>query len=257
MQLNGEPVYDLEGNEYPIAESLLGVAPSVPVVIWREGQFSAIIDAKHTLNKGSPRTAMTGGKSPALVNQAQTFAIKYGLSQLQTVITAGWGGETGPAPVGAGLDNLYQNQLDNVLLAWERITNPMVAIWGGDLDFQEYFERGSSVAYTLSSVITLQTALWKTRAYQGMKVRVMPGRPWTIDVDTGLGDRNGFELDNIIYVDQIYGVKRELENGKPLLPELTIGDDKQKEDPLLRVMGNIAAVYSLLGAFVGEGTIFG
>lgn len=261
LTLDGEPLFDLEGNEFPIAESILGVAPAPPKVIWREGQFTAQLEASHTLNKGSPKVVMTGGKSPQLVNQLQTFGIKYGLSQLQDMINVGLGSFVNTAwqfPGTPGLQEIYQGQLDNVLFAWERLTSPLDAIWGGSLDYQEFFERGSSTAYTLSSVITLQTALWKKRAFQGFKGTVQNGLPWTLDIDTALGDRDGWEFDGVIYVDQIYGTKRAVaDKHSPLKCNLTIGDGKDKANPLARAIRALQAVYTMFGAFLGEGTIFG
>jgi hypothetical protein len=264
LTLDGEPVYDLQGNEFPIVESILGVAPEPPKVIWREGQFSPQVSATHTMHKGSPKTVMTGGKSPQIVNQTQTFLIKWGLSQLQDVIQLAMGvsatatpdNYAWQTPLTPGLDELYQGQLDDILLAWQRITQPLDAIWGGELDFREYFERGSGTAYTLSSVITLQTALWKTRSYHGFKGDVQNGIPWTVDIDTGLGDRNGWELHGVIYVDQIHGIRRAVDRKSPLRTTLTIGDDKDKADPLARTIRALKGVYTLFGAFLGEGTIF-
>lgn len=260
LALDGEPVVEVSGNNFPIFESLLGTAPEVPKVIWREGQFTALIDATHTLHKGSPRTVMTGGRSPALVNELQTFGIRYGLAQLSDMINVAigtWINTAFQMPATPGLDNLYQGQLDNVLFAWERITDPLRALWNGDLSYQEYFERGSSTAYTLSGILTLRTALWKTRTYQGFKAVVLNGRPWTVDEDTGLGDANAFEFDGVLYVDQIYGVKRNVTRKKPLLVGLTIGDDNSKADPMGRAMRAVQSLYTILGAFIGEGTIFG
>jgi hypothetical protein len=258
LTLDGEPVQDLDGNEFPIAESILGVAPAPPVVIWREGQFSAMLEATHVLNKASPNVVMTGGKSPQLVNQLQTFGIKYGLSQLSDVINLGLGTIVNTAvqfsPT-VGLDSIYQGQLDNVLFAWERVTNPLLSIWGGDLNYQEHFDRGSSTAYTLSTIITLQTALWKTRAYQGFKGKLLNGFPWTIDIDTGLGERNGWEFNGVIYVDQIYGIKRTVDRKSSLRCDITIGEDKDKADPLARTIRSLGGLYMLFGAFLGE-TIF-
>jgi hypothetical protein len=262
LTLDGEPVFDLQGNEFPIAESILGVAPAMPTVIWREGQFMAQLEATHTLNKGSPNTVMTGGKSNPLVNQAQTFGIKYALSQLSDVIeyiapgglAAFQGAVQGLGT--PGLDSIYQGQLDNILFAWMRVTNPLLAIWGGDLNFQEYFERGSSTAWTLSSIVTLQTALWKNRAYQGFKGRVINGYPWVVDIDTGLGDRDGWEFNGVIYVDQIYGIKRSVSRKDSLLTDLTIGEDKDKENPLARTLRAVQGMYMLFSAFMGEGSIF-
>ena len=272
LTLDGEPVFDLEGNEFPIFESLLGVAPELPKIVWREGTFSASgqytgfsaqTEATHTLNKGSPATVMTGGKSPSIVNDGISFGIKWGLAQLSDLVNPAFGSASWGAvntawvtPLMNGIENLYNGELSDVFFAWERLTNPLIEVWGGDLDFQEYFERGSSVAYTLSSIITLQTALWKTRAYQGFQGQVLNGYPWTIDVDTVLGDRNGWEFSGVIYVDQIYGIKRSVDRKGALVTTLTIGNNKDKGDPLARVIRVVQGFYSLFGAFLGEGTLF-
>jgi hypothetical protein len=260
LSLDGEPVFETSGSNFPIFESLLGVARPVPKVIWREGQFTAIVSATHTLHKGSPRTVMTGGRSPTLVNELQTFGIRWGLAQLSDMINVAIGTMINTAwqfPMTPGLDNLYQGQLDNTILAWERYTDPLRALWNGDLSYQEYFERGSSTAYTLAGFLTLRTALWKTRAFQGFKAVVRNGHPWTIDEDTELGDRNAFEFDGVLYVDQIYGDKRKVDRKTGLITTLTIGEDKDKDDPQARTMRAVQAMYTMFGAFLGEGLIFG
>jgi hypothetical protein len=260
LSLDGEPVFESNGDNFPIFESLLGVASPVPKVIWREGQFTGLVGATHTLHKGSPRTVMTGGRSPTLVNELQTFAIKWGLAQLSDMINVAIGTFVNTAwqfPATPGLDALYQGQLDNTLFAWERYTDPLRALWNGDLSFQEYFERGSSTAYTMSGFLTLRTALWKTRAYHGFKAIVRNGYPWTLDEDTELGDRNAFEFDGVLYVDQIYGDKRKVDRKSGMLATLTIGDDKDKADPQARVMRAVQGLYTMFGAFLGEGLIFG
>jgi hypothetical protein len=110
--LNGEPVYDAAGvGETYLLQQLLDVAPAPPKVIWWDGQWTGMVNTDLTWHKGSPKTVMTGSKSPVIVNQGITFAIRYGLSQLQTVITAGLFGQAGGPPIGAGLENLYQGQL--------------------------------------------------------------------------------------------------------------------------------------------------
>lgn len=260
LSLDGEPVFETQGNNFPIFASLLGTAPPVPKIIWREGQFTALIDATHTLHKGSPRTVMTGSKSPSLVNQLQTFGIKYALSQLSDLINVGIGtvfNTAFQAPLTNGLESLYQGQLDNVLFAWERWTDPLRALTNGELSYQEYFERGSGTAYTLAGFLTLDTALFKTRAYQGFKAVVRNGHPWTIGVDTELGDRNAFEFDGVLYVDQIFGDKTKLDRKTGVMASITVGDGKDKEDPIARTMQAVSSLYTVIGAVMGEGVLFG
>jgi len=255
--LNGLSVEDSSGlGQTYLLEQLLNVAVPPPKVIWWDGTFNGRLSANVTYHKGSPKTIMTGGKSPVIINEAQTFAIKYGLSQLQTVITDGFIQEFGGAPQGAGLDNLYQGQLDNVLFAWERFTDPMRALYAGDLAWQEHFERGSGAAYTLASVLTLRSGNWKTRPFAGFDVSTLNCFPWIYGVDYTLGDRVGFEQDGVIYVDNIYTVKHTWEWEKPLTIVNRIGEDKKKADPFGAAFKTIATLYTFISQLAGEGTIF-
>jgi hypothetical protein len=255
--LNGEPIQDAAGvDQTTLIQGLLDVAPAPPIVIWWDGLYNGIINSDLTWHKGSPKTVMTGSKSPVLVNEAQTFAIRYGLSQIQEVIVYGLFGSTGAAPIGAGLDNLYQGQLDNVLLAWQRFTDPIRALYSGDVAWQEHFEKGSGTAYTLASVLTLRDGNWKTRAFAAFKADAIDGTPWIADYDYFLGDRVGFEQDGIIYVDNVYGIKREWSWDKPMTVSLKIGEDKHKSDPFAAAFKTIGSVYSLVSELAGEGTLF-
>ncbi len=254
--LNGESVQNASGisNTYLI-EQLLDVAPLPPRVIWWDGTYNGMISTDLTYHKGAVKTIMTGSKSPTIVNEAQTFAIRYALSQLQVVITTPLIG-TGPAPVGAGLSDLYQGQLDNTLLAWQRFTDPIRALYTGDLAWQEHFERGTGTAYTLSSILTLRSGDWKTRPFAAFQAQVINGHPWIADYDYTLGDRVGFEEDGVIYVDNVYGVKHEWDWQKPLVVNCKIGEDKEKADPFAAAFKTMSKVYELVGQLAGEGTLF-
>lgn len=245
---------DGDGETDPVFRKLLGVAPEKPKTIWYDGQFSGIVESEHRQHKGPVKTVMTGSRSPTIVNQAITFGIRYALSQLATVINYGLGAyqQTGTE----GLDNLYQEQLSNVLLAWQRYTDPVRALNTGELAFQEHIERGGGTAYTLAGVVTLRVGNYKTRAWQGFKVQVINGRPHAIDIDVGLGDRAGFEQGEIIYVDQITSVKRTWSRSEPVTVHLAIGDDSDKEDPAARGLRAVQAVWTTLALLLGEGTLF-
>ncbi len=253
-----ETIYNLDKNQDgetdPVIRKLLGVAPEKPRVIWYEGQYTGIIESERRLHKGPVRKIMTGGRSPQIVNQAQTYAIRYGLSQLAQVINYGLGAYQQPGT--EGLDNLYQGQLDNTLLAWMAFTDPQRALFTGDFAWQEHFERGSGTAYTMSGVLTLRVGHFKTRAWQGFTVKVINGRPYSVDVDVVLGDRAGFETGGIIFTDQITAIKRSWSRTEPVTIQLSIGDDRDKEDPVARGMRALQLVWQTLGMLLGEGTIF-
>jgi hypothetical protein len=255
--LNGEPVYDAAGvsNTY-LLQQLLDVAPAPPKVIWWDGTYTGMINTDLTWHKGSVKTIMTGSHSPVIVNQAITFGIRYALSQLQTVIVFGLFGSTGGPPIGAGLSDLYMGQLDDVFLAWERFTDPIRALKAGDLAWQEHFEKGSGTAYTLAGILTLRDGDWKTRAFAAFKAETLNARPWIEGLDYQLGDRVGFEQEGVIYVDNVYAVKKDWSWTEPLRVHVKIGEDKLKADPFGAAFKTIGAVYNFVGQLAGEGTIF-
>lgn len=256
-----ETVFPIDANDDgetdPVFRKLFGVAPDPPWAVYRDGQESGIIESGYFQHKGSVKTTMTGGKSPKLVNDLQTFAIRYGLSQLQLVITAGVFGQAGGPPLGAGLSDLYQGQLDNILLAWQRYTNPIRALVAGDLGYLERVERGSGVAYTISSVLTLRAGDNKTKPYRGFKTQIRNGAPYLIGYDLLLDDRVGFEVDGILYVDQITAIRYEYDRRKPITYTVSVGDDTRHDDPIAQGFRAIQAGASLIGAVVGLDTVFG
>lgn len=247
---------DDDGEVDPLFRKLLGVAPPTPWAVYRDGQHSGIIESNYTQHKGAVKTIMTGGKSPKLVNDLQTFAIKWGLSQLQTVIVAGIGGSQGGPPIGAGLDELYQGQLDNKLLAWQRYTDPLRALYTGDLGYLESFERGNA-AYTISAILTLRQGNWKTRAFRSFKTSIRQAAPYIIYYDILLDDRVGFEQDGIIYVDQVHAIKYEYDRQKPISYTVSVGDDTKDQDPFSQGIKAMQGLGALIGAVIGMDTIFG
>jgi hypothetical protein len=261
LMLNGEPVYEATGIDRTyFFEKLNMVAPDPPRVIWWDGQWNGMINTDLTWHKGTVKTIMTGSKSPTIVNEAQTFAIRYSLAQLSAVLNwwlgIGTGGQQ-QVPGSPGLDNLYQGQLDNTLLAWERFTDPIRALYAGDMAWQEHFEKGSGTAYTLASILTLRSGNWKTRAFAAFKAQPMDGKPWIAHRDYKVGERVGFEQNGIIYVDNVIGIKKEWDWSKALTTTVTIGEDRNKEDPFNAAFKTMAHMYSFIGQIAGEGTLFG
>ncbi|MGH3956481.1 MAG: hypothetical protein ACRDTI_20845 [Mycobacterium sp.] len=246
---------DHDGLPDPVFQKLFGVAPKKPFVKYLEGQHSGIIESQVSMHKGPVKTIMTGSRSPSIVNQAQTFGIRFGLAQLEQCINYGMGAYQ--QPLTSGLDNLYQGQLDNTLLAWQRFTDPERALFTGDLAWQEHFERGGGTAYTISGVLTLRVGWYKKRAYRSFKVSVRNGAPYVYGVDMDLGHRALFEQDHIFYVEQISASRYNYDRKTPVTYSFSIGDDSRDSDPFLQGLRALQAVYSLAGMFLGEGTIFG
>jgi hypothetical protein len=248
---------DNDGEIDPIFRRLFLVAPPKPDVVFRDGQHSAIVESNYHQIKGPVKTTMTGGKSPRLVNDLQTWAIRYAISQIAMVISGGPPGGAYELPGAEGMDNLYQGQLDNKLLCWQRYTNPLRALFTGDMGYLEHMERPGSAAYTISSVLNLRMGDWKKRPYRWFKTTVQNAQPWFVYEDYNLDDRLMFEIDGIYYVDQASSIRYSFARDKPVTYELSIGDDTQGNDPLAEGVRAVQAVYSIATMVVGEGWLFG
>lgn len=242
---------DDDGEVDPVFRKLFLVAPEPPWAVYRDGQHSGIIESGYHQHKGPVKTVMTGGHSPKLVNDIQTFFIRYGISQIAQAVAM-----FGELPAVEGLDNLYQGQLDNILLAWQRYTDPLRALYTGDLGYLESFERPGSSAYTISAILNLRQANWKTRAYRSFKTSIRQSAPYVIGHDILLDDRVGFEQDGILYVDQVSAIKYEWDRHKPVTFSVSVGDDTRDEDPFSQGIRAMQALYVLASAAVGEGTLF-
>lgn len=228
----------------PFFRKLLLVAPKPPPWVFRDVGYGNVKRKTLTIHKQQGTDIVTGGKSPAWVNMAITFAIRYGISQLAQVVL---GQE---APGVEGLDNLYQGQLDDVFLAFMRFVNPVRSANAGSYAFREYFEQGSGTAYTINGVQTLAEGDYKMRAYASMKFDVSDG-PLVFGEDYVLGDRVQAEIRGIRYVDQILAVKAQGSRDEAGIPVVSFGDDTREEDPVaraFRTIGNVANFGALLAS---------
>lgn len=239
---------DLDGVTDPLFRKWLGVAPAKPKVIFRDGEFSGIIESDRIQYKAKARTILTGGKSPGWLNQAQTFAIRYALSKLAEAIAM-----FGQVPGSEGIENVYQGQLDDTAFAFQKWTDPKRVFTMGRHALLEHMENGSGTAWTVSGAVTMRIGQWKTRPHTACKVSVVNGYPWLVYDDFELGDRVCFELADILFTDQVSGIKWSYSNDQALKCELAIGTDEDEEDPFARGLRALQGVWGVVGMILGDG----
>jgi hypothetical protein len=249
---------DGDGVTDPFFRKIFKVAPKPPEIAFRDTEHSAIISAEHSMIRAKASKILTGGKSPGWVNQAQTFAIKYALSQLSEIFQAPDGfGLTGIAVVGSpGLEEIYQGQFDDTLLAYMQITDPVRQARCGPYGYLEHFEQGSGSAWTISSSLTLREGHFKTRPYQAFKVRLRNGGPHTLYYDYDLGTRCLFEIDGIMHTDQFTATKLHYDADTPKTFDLSVGDDRESENPMAAATRSLAHLWSAVGLLFGSGDMF-
>lgn len=245
---------DDDGVVDPLFQKLFGTAPKKPKVIFREGQASGIVESQYNQHKGPVLTTMTGGRSPKIVNDLQTFGIKWGLSQLSNAIELALREKVPPGT--PGLEEIYTGQLDNILFAWQRYTDIFRALRTGDFAYQEWFEHPGSAAYTVSAVINLRAGNFKKRPFRSFKTSIRNGAPWIVNVDFGLDDRVAFEVDSILYVDQVGAYKYSYDRRKPITWEMSVGDQSKDIDPFAQGIRALQSVFTIASMAAGEGWFF-
>ena len=148
---------------------------------------------------------------------------------------------------------LYQGQLDDVLFAFQKYTDPKRVFAMGSHALLEHMEQGSGTAYTVAGTVTMRIGHWKTRPHTACKVSVVNGYPWLVYDDFELGDRVAFELAELLFTDQVSGIKWTYSTSDALKCELSIGTDEDEEDPFARGLRAIQAIWGVVGMILGDG----
>jgi hypothetical protein len=244
---------DGDGETDPFIRKILGVAPKRPPFVYRDVGYGGTAHRTMVIHKSKALRIITGGKSPQWVNQAITFAIRYGISQLAQVVL---GVE---APGVEGLDNLYQGQLDDTLLAFMSFMDPRRSKDVGPYGWNEYFEVGSGSAFTINSVMTLREGWWKTRPYTSFKFDIGDASPYEIGSRSDqlhLGSRCSAERKGVLNTDQIMAIKRQGDRTRSSRPTVSFGDDSREEDPVARGFAAIGNVANFAALLAGSGDMF-
>ena len=244
---------DGDGETDPFFRRLLGVAPKQPPIVYRDVGFGNVKRKRRVIHKSQATDIIVGGKSPLWVNQAITFAIRYGLAQLEQVINYGLGAYQQYGT--SGLDNLYQGQLDDVFLAFQRYVNPIRSSQAGSHAFREYFATNSGTAYVINAIQGLAIGDQEMAAYSAMKFDVGDG-PYVWGLDYTLGDRISAEIRGVLYTDQILGARAEGTRTSAGDVQISFGDDSREENPIARGFRTIGNVANFAAMLAGSGDMF-
>lgn len=246
---------DGDGETDPFIRKLLLVAPKPPPFVYRDSGYGSTSKRTMVIHKSKATTIVVGGRSPQWVNQAITWGIRYGLSQIATAVSTLPGA---PAQLSGseGLDNLYQGQLDDTLLAFMPFVDPRRSAAVGSYARNEHFESPGGSAFTLSSVQTARAGWYATRPYTSFKFDVGDGAPFVLGEDIRLGSRVSAERRGVIYTDQIMAIKRRGDRNSSGRPVLSFGDDSREEDPVAQGFAAISNVANFAAMLAGSGEMF-
>lgn len=243
---------DGDGETDPFIRKILGVAPKRPPFVYRDTGYGGVMGRTTVVHKTKAITIVVGGRSPGWVNQAISFGIRYGLSQIAQAFSSIPGA---PAQItgSEGLDNLYQGQLDDTLLAFMPFVDPRRSAAAGIYCRNEHFEQGSG--FTISSIMTARQGWWKTRPYTSMKFDIDDSL-YKLGEDIRLGSRVSAERKGVIYTDQIMAIKRRGDRNSSGRPVISFGDDSREEDPVAQGFAAIANIANFAAMIVGSGDMF-
>lgn len=246
---------DGDGQNDPLIRKWFGAAPKRPSLVFRDGDRSAIISSEHHMYKSKAKTIMTGGKSPAWLNQVQTFLIRYAISKIAEAITS-MPGAPAQLPGSEGIENVYQNQADDIAFAFMRYTDPNRELRSGDYGLLEEFVQGSGSAYVIASPLTIREGLDKTAPRHAFKVQVRNARPHRIFIDYDMGDPALFEIDGILSQDHVSALRLKEDETTPKTFGISIGDDRESDSGLARVTRTAQEFWNGLATLFGSGSMF-
>lgn len=244
---------DGDGVTDPFFRKLLGVAPKPPPFVYRDTGYGGVSSRTMVIHKAKAITVVVGGRSPGWVNMAITWGIRYGLSQIAAAVST-IPGAPAQLPGSEGLDNLYQGQLDDTLLAFMPFVDPRRSAAAGPYARNEHFESGT--AFSFSSIMTARQGWWATRPYTSFKFDVGDGAPYILGEDIRLGSRVSAERRGVVYTDQIMAIKRTGDRNSSGRPVLSFGDDSKEEDPVAQGFAAISNVANFAAQLVGSGNLF-
>ncbi|MGB6246117.1 hypothetical protein [Gordonia sp. (in: high G+C Gram-positive bacteria)] len=212
-------------SQHPLGDKL-GLAPAQPWPLYRQGEYSGIVEGRISLRKSLGTVFWTGGRSPEWVNMAITLAISTALDYI------------GFAMAIPGLGNLYQGQLDNTVLAFAKVEDRRRARRAGRFALRHVWCSEGSVGFGMATAMALRKGWFDTKPRMVRTVEVIDGFPYRIYRDIRKGGACCFEMpDGSIYVDRITNIRHRLDRETELRFALVVGDDSGDEDPIAELWG--------------------
>ncbi|AXN53471.1 minor tail protein [Gordonia phage Ronaldo] len=223
-----------------------GTHKTKPWVIYREGDQTGIDTSEFIAKAEKGIQINTGGHSMPGVNEAISAAIQAIGDVVGNALQIG--------SIGGSVDALLKPIYEDTILAWMSVKLVGRSSTQGWARYFEYFQDGADKAYTLSSLLVLRAGIWATRGTFGVKLTVRDGAPYMVGEqglgDFTIGDRIGATIagdpTGRIFVDRVTKLKLAWDRDNAPEWEITIGDDKELEDPVVKAFKKIQAIMTSL-----------
>lgn len=229
--------------EYSIA-GFLGTVPQRPWVAWRNAQrtgLSGIGAWQTTVHKALAGAIVTGGHSPDWVNS--------GLKLLANSIL----GYIGEIFLNPGLTlGIFDQALSDVVLAFDRVPNPLRQTRMGNNSYGEYWESTGGTGFSLSALQAVRAGFDRTKGYRSYKATVINGAPYWVGRHFSCGDRVAAEVGRKgnYWMDHVYAVKYGESRTKNPHFDISIGQDAAEQQPgamLARQVAQLKNITQMIG----------
>ena len=187
-----------------------------------------------------PVQMVTGGTSAPGVNETMSALVQGILDVVGNALQFG--------SIGGSVDALLKPFYENTVLAFIAIKLLRRAQQVGDFREFEYFIASGGKAYTLDSLAVIRAGVFETRAIFSGSMEIINAAPYVIGApgighfDRGdrVSTRIPGDLTQRIHVERVsnrtlgWGVDRSVD------VQITLGGEKLQQDPILRIMSEIA-----------------
>lgn len=219
----------------------------LPFVIYEEGDQAPIQSSEFIVSPAKGIQVNVGGHSMPGVNEAISASIQAAGDILGGILQVG--------SLGGSIDTLIKPLYEDTILAFWSVKSIERAQKSGWGRYFEYWQDGSSKAYTIASLMVLRAGFWATKTTISCKISVIDGSPYRVGAN-GLGhyfldDRIGIVLkDDIrgrIHMDRARRIDLAWDEDNPFAEwQITIGDDRALQDPAQRAWGKIESLIAAL-----------
>lgn len=219
-----------EDSEMYSLSHFFGTDPQDPWVVLLDDPDDDSIESETIINSPQAHTYIVGGQSPEWLNKGINMLVNAAIQGLLAAIGIGF------------LGDLISGELDDIVLAFQSITNERLRSQFGLFALPEAFDTSGTTAYTFDSAQALRKLAWECRPYRSHSVTITDYRPFTVFKHFDVGDPIGWEDadEGEIHVDFVRRIVVTDNRSSRAKVRVVIGDDEEEQDPFTKALARIS-----------------
>lgn len=216
---------------YSLSE-FFGTDPADPWVIFLDDPDDDTFESETIINSPQAHTAIVGGQSPDWINKGISMVVNAAIQGLLASIGIGF------------LGDLISGELDDIVLAFQSVTNHTIREQFGIFMLPEAFSTTGTTAFTFEATQALRELSWEIRPYRSHSITMTDFRPFVVFKHFDVGDIVGWEddEDGEIHVDRVRRIVVTDNRSSKARIVVTIGDDEDEKDAFTKAVARIGKV---------------